>query len=68
MLDRREFKVRWPRAVAYFTAYFMWGSVFSAFDGLTKVMFVSNISDTTTPSLPSTPKENTEIATQHGTM
>ena len=31
--------------------------------GLTKVMFVSNISDTATPSLPPTPKENTDIYT-----
>ena len=31
--------------------------------GLTKVMFLSNISDTTTPSLPPTPQENTEIMT-----
>ena len=36
--------------------------------GLTKVMFMSNISDTTTPSLPLTPKDNTEIATLSDTM
>ena len=37
--------------------------------GLTKVMFVSNISDTTTPSLPPTPlEENTEIATLYDTI
>ena len=31
-------------------------------------MFVSNMSDTATPSLPPTPKENTEIATLYDTM
>ena len=31
-------------------------------------MFVSNISDITTPSLPPTPEENTAIATLHNTM
>ena len=36
--------------------------------GLIKLMFVADISDTTTLSLPPTPKENTEIATLYDTM
>ena len=36
--------------------------------GLTRVMFVSNMSDTTTSSLPPTPTENIEFATLYDTM